>query len=245
MKRNRKSVQEARQSRHESEGRVIRDKFQSEVYLKPPVKAMNAKQKEFLAALANYNVVVFSAPAGVGKSFLTMSECTDWMKKGYYNKMVISRPSVGMGNTLGLLPGSMREKYEPYLLPMIDVICERYGRGYYENSVSAGAIELVPLEYIRGRSFKGIVVVDEAQNVTPDEMYTIITRLAEGSKLIIIGDPTQNDLKRGNGIDWLKSFVNDNPELKDEICVVEATSDDIVRSGLCKAVVKAKERKSS
>lgn len=240
MKRNRKAVQEARNNRHEEDGRVVRGKFQKEI--KDPIQPLNNKQREYLQALANYNVVVFYGSAGTGKSFLTMSECTDWLKRGIYDKLVLSRPSVGMGNSLGLLPGTLRDKFEPYLIPMVDVICERYGRGFYENSLSNGMISFAPLEYLRGRSFDGIIVVDEAQNTTPDDMYTILTRLSEGGKLIIIGDPTQNDLKGENGIDWLVKFISSNPELKHEIAIVNATSDDIVRSGLCKKVVKARER---
>jgi len=171
-----------------------------------------------------------------------MSEVCDWLKSGKYEKCVISRPSVGMGNTLGLLPGTLQEKYEPYLLPLIDVITMRYGRGWYDTALRNGKIELVPLEYIRGRSFNCVVVVDEAQNCTPDEIYTILTRVGEGGKLILIGDPTQTDLKGKTGIEWLAEFIKDNPDLSDHIKLVEATSDDIVRSGLCKTIVKAKER---
>lgn len=238
MKRNHKKVVDSRWNKKEEQGRIVRDEEHS--YVKPPVQAKNDVQREFLRALNTKQVVVFSAPAGCGKSFLTMSVVTDWLKKGTYNKLLLSRPSVGMGKTLGLVPGDLRQKYELYLLPMIDVIKQRYGWGFYDTSVGNGTIELAPLEYIRGRSIDELVVLDESQNVSPEEMYTMITRVADGGKLIILGDPTQRDLKGEDGITWLKSFV-ERHKLHEHFTFIEADSDDIVRSGLCKDIVKARE----
>lgn len=239
-KRNRQTVQQSRQNKKAEVGRVIDPKFDKEV--KPPVQAKTAVQKEFLQALANYDVVVLSAPAGVGKSFITMSEVSDWLKKGIYNRCVLTRPAVGMGNSIGLLKGDMRAKFEMYLLPLVEVMKERYGVGWYENCLSNGSLVMLPMEYARGMSISDVFVCEEMQNSKPDEMYTLITRLAEGGKLICIGDPNQNDMKGQNGIDWLCDFVERNPELQKHIKVIKATSDDIVRSGLCKAMVKAKEK---
>ena len=239
-KRNQESVIAERNAKKESSGRVIDDKFDNKIAT--PVQAKNAIQKEFLSALKTHQVIVFQAPAGCGKSFLTMCEVTDWYKKGLINKIMLSRPAVGMGNTIGLLKGGIEEKYSPLLLPLLDVICSRYGNGFYQNSLSKGSIEMVPLEYIRGRNIEDVAIVDEFQNCTPDEAYTMITRVAEGGKLILLGDPTQNDLRGENAMQWLPKFVAQNPELKEFIKVVEATSEDIVRGGLCKLMVKAKER---
>ena len=143
------------------------------------------------------------------------------------------------------MPGSIHEKYEPYLLPLTEVIRKRYGSGFYESGIHNGTIELQALEYIRGRSLNNVVVLDEAQGLKPNEMYTVLTRIEEGGKLIILGDPTQSDIRGKNGLDWLDEFISDNPELSEHIGVVKATSDEIVRGGLCKAVVKAKERANS
>jgi phosphate starvation-inducible PhoH-like protein len=238
VKRAQKQVVEDRWNKKGIEGRVVRDVEHS--YIKPPVQAKNLIQKDFLKALNEKQVVVFSAPAGCGKSYLTMSMATDWLKKGVFNKLLMSRPSVGMGKTLGLVPGDLRQKYELYLLPMIDVIKQRYGVGFYESSIGNGTIELAPLEYIRGRSIDQLVVLEESQNVSPDEMYTMITRVGDTGKLIIIGDPTQRDLAGEDGITWLKRFV-ERHRLYEHFAFIEATSEDIVRSGLCKDVVKAKE----
>lgn len=240
-KRNKKKVVDSRWEKKVSEGREVKP---DDKYVKPPVQARNDKQKEFLSALKSHQVVVFVAPAGVGKSFLLMSEATDWLKKGIIDKITFCRPAVGMGNTLGLLKGGMREKYEPYLLPLIDVVRKRYGYNFYENCINNGTIELLPLEYARGRSIDHLLVVEECQNTSPDEIYTMITRIEETGKLVLIGDPSQNDLKGENSLQWLPKFIEDNPELKEFIKVIEATSDDIERSGLCKAMVKAKEKSS-
>lgn len=240
-KRNKQQVVRDRWDKKEDKGRTV-SPHKSDKYIADPVQAKNEKQREFLRALKTHQVVVFLAPAGVGKSFLTMSEVTDWFKKGDINKILMSRPAVGMGKTLGLLKGGLREKYEPYLLPLVDVIRGRYGYGFYENCINNGSIEMVPLEYIRGRNIDDVAVVDEFQNCTPDEAYTMITRIAETGKLILIGDPSQNDLRGENAMQWLPRFLESNPELKEHIAIIEATSDDIERGGLCKMMVKARER---
>lgn len=240
MKRNQKQVIEDRWEKKEEKGRVIRDKFQGEV--KPPVQARTEVQKEFLQALRTHDVVCFHAPAGVGKTFLTMSEVSDWLKKGYINKITLTRAVIPMGRSLGMLPSTLQQKFEPYLMPLLEVLWNRYGQNYYENCLHDGTIELLAPEYARGRSVSSVMVIDEAQSMHPDELYTLITRMEEGSKLILIGDPNQSDIKGKNGIDWLCEFVENNSELEQHIKIIKATSDDIVRGGLCKAMVKAKEK---
>lgn len=242
-KRNRQSVKESRQSRKQGKGRTINHKWQDEV--KTPVQAKTEAQKEFLAALNKYDVVLFSAPAGVGKSFLTMSVVSDWLKKGVIDKITLTRPVIPMGRSLGMLPNDLRSKYEPHLLPLLSVLWERYGKSYYENCLANGSIHLLAAEYARGMSVDGVMIIDEVQNFYPDELYTLLTRMNEGSKLVLLGDATQNDIAGKNAIEWLKEFSENNPELGEHIKVVTATSDDIVRSGLCRKVVQAKERECS
>ena len=214
-----------------------------EKYIAPPVTARNEVQKDFLRSMSDPKIqaVVFIAPAGVGKSYLGMSEVSDWLKKGVYDKILLSRPAVGMGNTIGLLKGGLRDKYEPFLLPLVEVMKQRYGFGWYENGLNNGTIEFCPLEYIRGRNISQVAVVDEFQNCTPDEAYTMLTRIATGGKLILLGDSTQNDLRGENALQWLPKFLKANPNLQEYIKIIEGTSDDIERGGLCKEMVKAKE----
>lgn len=237
-KRNKQKVIEERWMKKEKEGRKVRE---DEAYVREPVQARNAKQKEFLRLLNTKDIVVFSACAGSGKSMLTMSETTDWLKKGLYDKLTICRPNVLMGKSMGMLPGTLRDKYEILLAPMVEVIKERYGKGFYETALDNGTIELLPLEYARGKNIDQIYVIDEAQLTTPEQMYTMVTRLADGGKLIILGDPTQKDQDGLDGITWLLNFV-DRHNLHDYFGYVEADSEYIERGGVCKAMVQAMER---
>lgn len=239
-KRNQKQVTDKRWTQKEVQGRVVRD--EEHTYVKPPVQAKNTFQKQFLHALNTKQVIAVMSPAGTGKSFVSMSEVCDWVKKGVYDKMILTRPAVTVGKTIGLLPGDLNEKFAYFIQPLINVIKDRYGCGFYENGLKNGTIVMQPLEYIRGHSIKDVVVLDEGQLLSPDELFTMMTRIEEGGKLIIIGDPAQRD-NRGSGPDaitWLKGFV-ERHRLYEHFAVLEATSDDIVRSGLCKDLVKARE----
>jgi len=239
-----RAIKNTRKNKQKSgKKRVIKDKF---IEGPPPIQAKNQFQKEVLKAAHSDSaqVVVVIAPAGCGKSLLSMGTASDWYAKGQIDKIMITRPAVGMGKTLGLLKGDLKDKFTPYLAPLIEVYKDRYGSGKYENDVSQGAIEMAPLEYVRGRNIDGVCIIDEAQCTTPDELYTLITRVTENGKLFIIGDPRQSDIKGESGLEWIERFSEDN-DLSDFIKVIKATSDDIVRGGLCKAVVKAQEREKN
>lgn len=240
-KRNRNKVFDNRRTKKEETGRVLNPKFEQERQL-PKIVPKNDFQKDVIKGITFHTVTVVDAPAGSGKSLLAMSTTSDMLRTGKIEKIYLSRPSVGMGKSLGLLPGNLRDKFEPYLMPLVEVMTKRHGYAWYETALGNKQIEFVPMEYLRGRSFENaVVIIDEAQNVKPSEMYTILTRLGEDAKLIILGDPTQNDLGGDNGIDWLVDFIYDH-ELTDYAMVCEGTSEDIVRSGFCKAVVKAREK---
>ena len=241
---NRDKVQDSRAAKKEATGRIVKEKFAHEV--RTPVQAMNDVQRKFLNALKQYDVILFQAPAGVGKSFLTMSEASDQLKKGVIDKITLTRPVIPMGRSLGMLPSTLQQKFEPYLMPLLEVLWKRYGKNYYENCIHDGSIELLAPEYARGRSVSGWMIIDECQSMYPDELYTMLTRMEEGAKLVLIGDDSghQTDIKGENAITWLKRFVKNSPELQEYICVIEATSEDIVRSGLTKAMVKAREKES-
>lgn len=240
-KRNQQKVFENRWEKKAETGRVINEKHAAKE-VKPPVQAKNEIQREFLAAMKEYDVVAFIAPAGCGKSFLTMSEVTDWLKKGLYDKVVLSRAVIPMGRSLGMLPSTLQQKFEPYLMPLLEVIWNRYGKGFYENCLHDGTLELLAPEYARGRSISDIMVIDESQSLYPTELYTMITRMQEGSKLFLLGDTAQSDIRGENGLQWLEKFVEENPALSKHIKIIKADSDHIVRGGLCKAMVKAREK---
>jgi len=242
-KRNQQKVVENRWEKKTETGRVVNEKHAAKE-VKPPVQAKNEIQREFLAAMKEYDVVAFIAPAGCGKSFLTMSEVTDWLKKGLYDKVVLSRAVIPMGRSLGMLPSTLQQKFEPYLMPLLEVIWNRYGKGFYENCLHDGTLELLAPEYARGRSISDVMVIDESQSLYPTELYTMITRMQEGSKLFLLGDTAQSDIRGENGLQWLEKFVEENPDLSKHIKIIKATSDEIVRGGLCKAMVKAREKEN-
>jgi phosphate starvation-inducible PhoH-like protein len=240
VRRTRKTKDEVRVDKVNEGQRQIKEKFLEQRQEVKPVQAKNDFQKKVLRALATKQVVVISAPAGSGKSFLTMSEASDALMKGNTDKLFLARPAIGMGNSLGMLKGTLREKYEPYLMPLIEVLIDRYGRGVYESGLGNGTIELIPFEYMRGRNLSGWAIVDEIQGCSASEIYSVLTRITEGGKLILLGDKTQSDLIGKDGMSWLHEFV-DRHNLHDTVEFIEGSSDDIVRSGFVKAIVKAKE----
>lgn len=239
----RHSNRQARQERREKKGREVTRHAHEEIQLAPGITPKGKFQSDLLRAIMMKDAVFVNAPAGTGKTYVVMSKVADWLKAGNIDKIILSRPTVGMGNSLGLLPGSIREKFEPYLAALIQVLTDRYGHGYYETQLGNKNIEFVPLEYIRGRSFENsVVIIDEFQNTDKETAYTIMTRLGEGSKMFCLGDVTQNDLRsKESGLDWAIDFI-DRHNLFHMAEFVEGTSDDIVRSAFCKAVVQARER---
>lgn len=238
---NRQSKQDRRAAKREL-GRKVTRHAEEEIQLARAIYPRTDFQRELMTAINEKDGVFVDSPAGTGKTFVVMSTVIDWLKSGKIKKVILSRPTVGMGNSLGLLPGDIREKFEPYLAALVQVVKDRYGVGYYETQLSNKNIEFVPLEYIRGRSFENsIVIIDEFQNTTEDDAYTIITRLGEGSKIFCLGDVTQNDMRgRESGLDWAIDFIQRH-NLEYLMDFVEGDSDDIVRSAICKAVVKARE----
>lgn len=242
---NRQAKQDRRNAKREArqaEGRKVTRHAEEEIRLARPIYPRTDFQRELLTTITELDGVFVDSPAGTGKTFVVMSTVIDWLKSGKIKKIILSRPTVGMGNSLGLLPGDIREKFEPYLAALVQVIKERYGANYYETQLNNKNIEFVPLEYIRGRSFENaVVIIDEFQNTDEETAYTIITRLGEGSKMICLGDITQNDMKgRVSGLEWVIDFI-ERHGLHDLMGYVEGDSDDIVRSVICKAVVKARE----
>lgn len=220
--------------------RTINPKFDEERKRVEPIQAKNEFQKKVLRAVKTKQIVVVKAPAGSGKTFLTMGQAADWLVNGDIDKITLTRPAVDMGKGIGWLKGGLDDKFDVYLAPMIEVFSMRHGMGKFETALHAGNIEKVPLSFMRGRNIRGVGIVDEAQNMTKDEMFALITRVTEDGKLFIIGDPVQTDLKQESGLVWLYNFVQKH-DLHDYIEIIEGTSDDIVRGGLCKAFVKAME----
>ena len=217
------------------EPRKIKSKFQEDRKA-PPIVAKNEFQKDVLRAIKTKQIVVLQAPAGVGKSYLTMAQASDWLVNGDIDKLIIARTAVGMGRTHGFIKGDLEQKYTPLLMPLIEVFTDRHGMGKYETALASGNLEMVATEHMRGRNIDGVAILDER--------FSIITRVTENGKLFIIGDATQTDIKGVNGLSWLESFVEKHG-LQEHIEILKANSDNIVRGGLCKAFVKAMEQEKA
>lgn len=223
--------------------RKVNPKFEEERKVEP-IQAKNEFQKKVLRAIKTKQIVVIKAPAGTGKTYLTMGQASDWLVNGDIDKIMVTRPAVDMGQSIGFLKGGLDEKFDVYLAPLIEVFSMRHGKGKFDTALHAGNVEKVPLAFMRGRNIRSVGIVDEAQNLTSKEMFSLITRVTEEGKLFIIGDPVQTDLKQESGLVWLYDFVQKH-NLHDFIEIIEGTSEDIVRGGLCKAFVQAMEKEGN
>jgi phosphate starvation-inducible protein PhoH and related proteins len=165
---------------------------------KSPVLAKTRGQLEYLRAMRECEVVFGVGPAGTGKTFLAMAQALQCLRDKSIQRLVLTRPAVEAGEALGYLPGDLNEKVLPYLRPLYDALFELTEPEEAERMVERGIVEIAPLAYMRGRTLKNaFVILDEAQNTTPEQMFMFLTRLGEGSRCVVTGDPSQVDLRRG------------------------------------------------
>ena len=195
--------------------------------------ARTESQKYHIQALRESIQTIAYGPAGVGKSYISVKIALQMLQNKEVDKIVLSRPNVSMSKSLGFFSGDKNEKLAGWLAELIGIIKEEIGESHFEYLLKKEIIELVPFELMRGRSFKNsFVIIDEFQSANVPEAKLIMTRIAEGSKLAIIGDTEQSDIKEYSGlskiIDVLNAVSNKN------IAIVQYTSNDIVRSEICK-----------
>lgn len=163
-----------------------------------PVLAKTRGQIEYLDAMRKHEVVFGIGPAGTGKTYLAMAQGLQLLREKAVSRLVLTRPAVEAGEALGFLPGDLKEKIFPYLRPLYDALFEMLETEEAERLVERGFIEIAPLAYMRGRTLKSaFVILDEAQNTTTEQMLMFLTRLGEGSRCVVTGDPSQVDLRRG------------------------------------------------
>jgi phosphate starvation-inducible PhoH-like protein len=195
------------------------------------------QQAELYYSLDHMNLVVALGPAGTGKTFTCCTKAASWLAGGQINKIILTRANVPTGKSLGAVPGTLEEKLTPWMLPMTDVLRQSLGHGLYEYNVRKKKIETVSIETIRGRSFQdAMVLVDEAQQLTIDEIKAITTRIGEGSVLVLMGDPKQSDLRQRSGlIQFVELIEKHDPESTD---IISFNLDDIVRSDTCAQMVR-------
>lgn len=212
-------------------------KFEEERQQKAqPIVAKTDNQKIYLKALQQNILIVPTGSAGTGKTFIAASHAANRLVKGEVDSVVLSRPYVAMGRSSGFFPGTVQEKLEPYLRPMLNVLKTRLGENDYESRVRSTRISLQPMEAIRGMSFENcILVIDEAQNTTIDEMKSIVTRIGENCQLILCGDPAQTDIKGQNGLDFITDIIEKRGVHGAQ--VIRFMPEDNVRSGITKRFV--------
>jgi phosphate starvation-inducible PhoH-like protein len=204
------------------------DEFKESISILP----RNENQQFYIESLQTSDQVIVFGPAGTGKTYVVSSVAADMYNMKQINKIVITRPHVAVGKDIGYLPGTLEEKSAPWALPVLDVLEKQLGKGVVETAVKNGNIEVAPLALMRGRSFDDtFVICDEAQNITLHELKMLVTRIGEGSKLVLNGDIQQSDLKEADG---LTKIVHLAKKHMLPIPIVEFTIDDIVRSDICK-----------
>ena len=211
-------------------------KFENERHL-PPIKPLNPTQADYLDALRSSPQVVVLGPAGTGKTWLAATHAADLYRKRRISKIILTRPNVPCGRSLGFFPGSLEEKFAPWATPVVDAIKERIGTAAYDIALKNGDIEMVPFEVMRGRSWKdAFVLLDEAQNTTAAEIKTFVTRIGEECVVVINGDVSQCDLEAESGLSTILHLIKTKAL---PVPVIEFTLDDIVRSGICAMWVRA------
>jgi phosphate starvation-inducible protein PhoH and related proteins len=211
-------------------------KFETERIL-PPIKPLNPTQAVYLDALRKCPQIIVLGPAGTGKTWIAATHAADLLRSGSIDKIILTRPNVPCGRSLGYFPGSMEDKFAPWAVPVAEAIKDRIGKAAYEIALKRGDIELVPFEVMRGRSWKNaFVLLDEAQNCTPAEIKTFLTRIGEDCTVVINGDVSQCDLDRDSGLSTVLHLIRSQML---SVPVVEFGREDIVRSGICAMWVRA------
>jgi len=196
----------------------------------------NEKQDILIRSIKAYPITVTIGCAGTGKTYCSAGTVAQLFLKGGYKKIVLTRANVPTGKSLGHFPGDIKEKMTPWLMPMLEVLSKAFGKGKFEYMLNKEQIEIQPIETIRGRSYENaLVLVDEAQNLSMDEIKAITTRIGENTKLILMGDPAQSDVKNGKDLTEFCYVVRKNGI---EMPVVEFGVNDIVRSDIVADLVK-------
>ncbi len=206
-----------------------------------PIKAKTVGQKNYVDKILTNTVIFGVGPAGTGKTFLAVAMAVKALRSKQISRIVLTRPAVEAGEKLGYLPGDLQNKIDPYLRPLHDALYEMMGAETYQKFTERGIIEIAPLAYMRGRTLDdSFIILDEAQNTTPEQMKMFLTRLGFGSKAVVTGDITQTDLPRGakSGLVEATRILQDI----DEIAVHHFSERDVVRHQLVQKIIKAYEK---
>ena len=204
------------------------------------IKCKTYGQAKYVDAIKNNSVVFGIGPAGTGKTYLAVALAVQMYKNKLVEKIILTRPAVEAGEKLGFLPGDLGAKVDPYLRPLYDALQEMFGLEVYARLIEKGVIEIAPLAYMRGRTLSNaFIILDEAQNTTREQMKMFLTRMGEGSRVVVTGDATQIDLPsdKSSGLLHASNILQGI----DGIAIVNLRNKDIVRNDLVQAIVKAYE----
>jgi phosphate starvation-inducible protein PhoH and related proteins len=211
-------------------------KFANERAL-PPIKALNPTQADYLDALRSSPQVIVLGPAGTGKTWIAATHAADLFRNRLIDKIILTRPNVPCGRSLGYFPGTLENKFAPWAEPVVQAIQERIGKAAYEIALKRGGIEMAPFEVMRGRSWKNaFVLLDEAQNASLAEIKMFLTRIGEDCTVVVNGDVSQCDLAHESG---LRAVIHLVKSQRLPVPVIEFTREEIVRSGVCAMWVRA------
>jgi phosphate starvation-inducible PhoH-like protein len=205
------------------------------------IRPKTANQKRYVDAIEENTITFGIGPAGTGKTYLAMAKAVAALQAKKVNRIILTRPAVEAGEHLGFLPGSLSEKIDPYLRPLFDALHDMIDVDTIPRLIQSGVIEVAPLAYMRGRTLNdAFIILDEAQNTTPEQMKMFLTRLGFGSKMVVTGDVTQIDLPNGarSGLRVITDILKDISD----IAFMELTAEDVVRHRLIGDIVKAYEK---
>lgn len=208
------------------------------------ITPLNDSQKDLINAIRTSDMAIVSGPAGTGKTFITSSIAALMLKNNIVDKIILSRPVIPTGRSIGFMPGDVMEKMANWVVPFMEVFKTKMSQGEIDCHLKNGNIEIVPFEFMRGRNFDdAFVMLDEAQNVSRHEMKMFLTRIGMYSRTVVMGDPQQSDLH------WLEPNEETGLDIAVRLAekvvnvpVIKFSSDDIVRSDLCKAWIQAFEQ---
>ncbi|NDO47397.1 PhoH family protein [Clostridium sp. MD294] len=206
-----------------------------------PVKPKTLGQQKYIDLIKKNTIIFGVGPAGTGKTYLAMAMAITAFKNEEVNRIILTRPAIEAGEKLGFLPGDLQQKVDPYLRPLYDALHEIMGADTFMKNMEKGLIEVAPLAYMRGRTLdNAFIVLDEAQNTTPEQMKMFLTRIGYGSKAVITGDLTQIDLAEGKRSGLLEAIkILSGIE---DIGIITLTNKDVVRHPLVQKIIQAYEK---
>lgn len=231
----------SRKERKKKPKRMVKDKFMEVEQKRPPLQPRTPNQATYIEAIKRFTQTISLGCAGTGKTYIAATMAAQMYARGQIDKIILTRPNVPSSRSLGAFKGTLEEKMAPWTAPVVDVL-RKYLGGAYENAVRKQAIIVAPFETMRGASFNNaFVILDEAQNTTPEEMKMFVTRIGENCRVVINGDIRQSDVRQESGLSKIIALAQRHNL---PVPVIEFGIDDVVRSKECKMWIEAFDKTS-